>query len=107
MTTIDLNRIREGLPKHAKVSLEKHDNSPCIKCKVQFPSLSEEDFEMCKQWQRDILGEVISEFYTETTGSLWYVYLKRIPLEFVNVTDGDMNSFVGMEVVRDGKLNQR
>lgn len=113
MTIIDLNRIREALPKRAKVTLGKtKKGSPYIECIVRFPSLyekgtKEEEYIVDEvfQWQREIIGkENISEFYTEETGSHWFVYLKRVPLEFINVSDNDINSFSKMELVKDGKL---
>lgn len=102
MTVIDLNRIREALPKRAKVNLGKtRKGSPYIECIVRFPSLYEKGtkeeeaiVEEVFQWQREIIGkENISEFYTEETGSHWFVFLKRVPLEFINVSDNDINSF--------------
>lgn len=109
MIKIDLDRVREALPKRAKVTLIKYKGkSPALKCEVQ-PSLNEEDFEMCKNWQRDIIGrENISEFYTEETGHFWYVFLKRVPMEFEGLTDEDINSFTNMKLVKDGALaNER
>jgi hypothetical protein len=113
MTIIDLNRIREALPKRAKVTLGKtKKGSPYIECIVRFPSLyekgtkeEEQIVEEVFQWQREIIGkENISEFYTEETGSHWFVYLKRLPFEFINVSDNDINSFSKIELVKDGKL---
>lgn len=94
MITINLKRIKDTLPKHGTVELkwQPHENGriPFIECKIIAPSLCnmypmtfEQDFEQIKQWQREIIGkENISEFYTETTGSHWLVYLKRQPIEF-------------------------
>ncbi len=113
MKIIDLTRIREALPKRAKVTLGKtKKGSPYIECIVRFPSLyekgtkdEEQIVEEVFQWQREIIGsENISEFYTEETGSHWFVYLKRVPMEFINVSDNDINSFSKMEIVKDGKL---
>lgn len=113
MTVIDLNRIREALPNRAKVTLSKtKKGTPYIECIVRFPSLyekgtkeEEQIVEEVFQWQREIIGkENISEFYTEETGSHWFVYLKRVPLEFINVSDNDINSFTKMELVKDGKV---
>lgn len=100
MITIDLNKIREALPDRADVRLIKHmGKSSAIECKVS-PPLSDSDFEMCKNWQREIIGqENIFEFYTEETGHHWFVYLKRIPIEFINIEDKDVNSFTGMKLV--------
>ncbi|MGH1436573.1 MAG: hypothetical protein ACRBG0_19175 [Lewinella sp.] len=107
MVNVDLDRIREALPDRASVKLIKYrGKSPAIECKVQFPSLSEGDFDMVLDWQREIIGkENILEFYTEETGGHWYVFLKRVPMEFRGATDADVNSFSGMEVVKDGKRN--
>lgn len=57
------------------------------------------------EWQREIIGrENISEFYTEETGSHWFVFLKRIPMEFVNAEDEDINSFTKMKLVENGAV---
>ena len=78
---IDLQRIKDALPNRAEVTITKYNGSQegkgsrCIKVFIE-PSLSEEDFEQCKKWQREILGENFMEFYTEETGRLWYAYLK-------------------------------
>lgn len=103
--TIDMKKIREALPKRADVRLIKYKGkSPAIEVNID-PSLSENDFEMCKQWQREIIGtQNISEFYTEETGRHWYVFFARIILSFENTTDEDKNTFVGMNLVKDGKL---
>lgn len=103
MTKIDLNRIREALPNRAEVKLIKYKGkTPAIECKIS-PSISDKDFEMCKQWQREILGDAITEFYTEETGHHWFIFLKRIPIEFVNANDSDVNSFTNIKLVENGK----
>ncbi len=79
---IDLQRIKDALPKRAEVTITKYNGSQegkgsrCIKVFIPEPSLDEKEFEQCKQWQREILGDSLNEFYTEETGRLWYVYLK-------------------------------
>ncbi len=106
MKIIDLNKIRKALPNVAKVKIGKTKNGgvPFIECLVH-PSLSEEDFEMCKEWQRNIIGkENIMEFYTEETGRHWLIYLKRVPMEFSGCSDDNINSFVNMEIVKGGDL---
>ena len=116
MITIDLDRIREALPKRAKVKLGKtKKGSPYIECIVRFPSLyekgtkeEEQDVERVFEWQREIIGrENISEFYTEETGSHWFVYLKRVPMKFMNVEDDDINSFANMKLVEKGALAKK
>ncbi len=98
MVQIDLQRIREALPKHATVTIKK-DKSIRLICLVPYPRLSEQDFEMVKDWQREIIGkENISEFFTEETGHHWIIYLKRIPMELINLEDGDVNSYAGMDL---------
>lgn len=102
MTTIDMARIRAALPDRAKVKLLKKmiDGKSIVflKCTV-IPSLSDEEFEQCKQWQREIIGaKNISEFYTHTTGTSWLVYLKRILMEFENTTDEDIKGVTGVDV---------
>ena len=102
--TIDLNRIREALPKAAKVTLQKKDSVPFIECFV-YPSLSDKDFVMCIDWQRDIIGkDNVLEFYTEETGRHWHIYLKRQVINFINVSEGDINSFTNIALVENGQL---
>ena len=104
MITIDLDRIRTALPNRATVTLGKKNSVPFLEIFVN-PSLSDADFEMCKNWQREIIGkENIMEFYTEETGHHWFVYLKRVPMEFIGASDENVNSFTKMELVKDGKL---
>ncbi len=105
MITIDLNRIREALPNRTTVTLGKTKHStPYLEIFVE-PSLSDEDFEMCKNWQREIIGnENIMEFYTEETGHHWYVYLKRVPMEFLNASNENVNSFTKMKLLDNGEL---
>lgn len=106
MITIDLKRIRETLPKHGTARLFKsviHGKTTCyIECWIKNPCLSEmhpltfeQDFEMIKQWQKEIVGEALSEIFTEQTGHEWRIYFKRIPLEFINLTDDDLVSYTG------------
>lgn len=108
METIDLQRIKEALPKRAVVRLGKtKQGTPFIECKVFFPSLydkgtkeEQEDLDRVFQWQREIIGEEnISEFYTESTGAHWYIYLKRKPYDFVNLSNEDVNSFTNLNLV--------
>lgn len=106
MTTIDIQKIRETLPKHGTARLFKtviHGKSVVyIECWIKHPSLSEmypltyeKDFEMIKQWQKEIAGEALSEIFTEQTGHEWRIYFKRVPLEFINLTDDDLVSYTG------------
>lgn len=108
MSIIDLNRIREGLPKRAKVKLGKTEKgTPFIECKVFSPSLydkgakeEQDNLDMVLQWQTDIIGkENIMEFYTESTGAHWYIYLKKNIYEFVNLLNEDINSFTRLNIV--------
>lgn len=111
---IDMDRIREALPKRAKVILGKTKQGiTYLECIVQFPSLyekgtkeEEETIKQVYQWQKEILGEEnILEYHTKTTGSHWFVYMKRQPYEFQNVTDDDINSWTGLgyDIVKNGK----
>jgi hypothetical protein len=112
MVTIDMNRIREALPKRAQVFLRKKQTSKgaiCyIECIVRWPGLyskgtneEEKTVEQVFQWQREIIGsENISEFYTEETGSHWFVYLKRVPMEFINTTDEDLKTYSGVDIAK-------
>jgi len=107
---IDMQRIRDALPKRAVVKLRwkqnKDNRSLFIECIVRFPGLyskgSSEESEQLEQvlkWQREIIpAEAVSEFYTEETGSHWLIYLKRIPLEFINLSDDDIKSYTGYSV---------
>jgi len=108
MVEIDMKRIREALPKNAKVKVIKvKGGSLAFDCRVTFPSLSERDFEMCKDWQRQIIGsENISEFYTEETGLHWFVYLERLPITLQNASDEDMNMFIGADIIKDGVISK-
>jgi hypothetical protein len=97
MQTIDLKRLRDALPKNGTISLAQkptpNGKVMYLDCKIQSPSLSErfpmtyeKEFELIKQWQREIIGkENISEFYTLETGHHWHVYLRRVPMEFINL----------------------
>jgi len=109
MIQIDLQRIRETLPKHGTAVLFKkliNGKTICyIECWIKNPSLSEmnpigyeKDFQMIKDWQRQIVGEALSEFYTEQTGHEWKIYLKRVPMEFLNATDEDLNNYSGFDI---------
>lgn len=81
--TINLQKIEDALPDRAIVTVESKGVLKRIKVLIPGPSLSEAEFEECKQWQREIIGqENISEFYTEEEGHLWYVYLKKDVIEF-------------------------
>lgn len=113
MVIIDLDRIRMALPSRANVTLGKtKEGTPFIECIVRNPSLYESGTKQEEAvvnevfgWQREIIGsENILEFYTEETGSHWFVYLKRKPIEFINVQDEDINSFTKMKLVKDGKI---
>lgn len=109
---IDMQRIREALPKHAKVFLRKKQTSKgsCVylECFIRWPDLGdmypmtyEEEFETLKQWQREIIGmENISEFFTEETGNHWLVYFKRVPMEFISTTDEDLKTYTGLDIVK-------
>lgn len=110
MVTIDMQRIREALPKRAIVNLKKKNTSKgtvvFIECIVRWPGLyergtreEEQTIEQVFEWQREIIGrENISEFFTEETGSHWFVYLKRIPITFINTTDEDIKNYSGYAV---------
>lgn len=113
MKTIDLQRIREALPKHANVTLHKTEiSTPYIRIEVSNPSLynsgtkqEDEDIRMIQGWLDEIIGEEnIMEVYQVSTGTPWIYYLNRNPYEFVNLTDGDVNSFNHFELLKDGHL---
>lgn len=104
-----MQRLRDALPERAVVSLKFTNNVPrslYIECIVRWPGLydkgtkeEERIVEEVKQWQREIIGvENISEFYTEETGSHWLIYLKRVPLEFINCSNEDIKTYSGFTV---------
>jgi len=96
-----MNRIRAALPKGARVTIKKKMSGALyIDCQV-FPSIESEMFELCKQWQREILKDLIYEFYTEETGSHWKVFLKRGPFEFHNVEPYESPAGT---LIKNGKL---
>lgn len=113
MKIIDMTRIREALPERAYVQLRKKNSIPYIFISIANPSMmeygneaqQEKDIEMIFDWLRDIVGkENVSEFYRHSTGSPWELWLKRNPYEFINTTDDDINGFVGINIVKDGKV---
>ena len=113
MKTIDMQRVREALPKRAYVQLRKKNSTPYIYIKIANPSMmeygnekqQEQDIEMIFDWLRDIVGrENVSEFYRHSTGSPWELWLKRHEYEFINTTDDDINGFTSMNIVENGKL---
>lgn len=67
--------IKNLLPEDSTVNIKKTN-----KDKYYFritSNISEKEFDDVKDKTREIIGtNLISEFYTETTGKLWYVYLK-------------------------------
>ena len=79
---ISIEKIKEALPKRAEVTLTKYNGSQegvgthCIKTFINNPPLEDDEFEMCKKWQREIIGDQFMEFYTEESGRLWYAFLK-------------------------------
>lgn len=88
MTTIDLDKMTETMqPVNGRVLLTKHYNSPAIKCTARPTSAQYEDeklFDSIKAAQKELVGDAFEEFYTETTMEEWYIYLKRIPIEFLS-----------------------
>lgn len=110
MLVIDMQRLRDALPKRAVVKLRwkqnKHNRSLFIECIVRWPSLyekgtKEEEIQLNEvlRWQREIIpAEAIGEFYTEETGSHWLIYLNRVPMNFINTTDDDIKSYTGYTV---------
>jgi hypothetical protein len=66
---------------------------------VLFPSYSESEFETVKDAIRDILGDLITEFYTEETGHLWKVYIKGYPSEMqMFLLKQDLKCFVSSKM---------
>lgn len=110
MIQIDMQRLRDALPKRAIVKLRwkqnKDNRSLFIEFIVHGPGLyskgtreEEQILDQVISWQRGIIPkEAINEFYTEETGSHWIIYLRRIPIEFINATDEDIKSYSGYSV---------
>ena len=96
MTTINLDSLRQQLPPLATVRLTKYYNAPAIQCLVPPPYIPEKDFDAVKAAQKAIIGiENISEFFTEETGHIWFIFLKRVPFEFEGLDDADVVAFTG------------
>lgn len=100
---IDMQKLRNTLPKNGIVTLHKKNSVCSIECDISWPNLSEaspatweNDFQMIKDWQRQIVSEALSEFYTKTEGQFWTIYLKRVPLEFLNATDEDIKTYLSI-----------
>jgi len=67
--------IKNLLPEDSTVDLKK-TNKDRYYFKI-ITDLSEKDFDITKNKIRDVIGEnKFSEFYTQTTGQMFYVYLK-------------------------------
>lgn len=95
-TAINLKELKATMPKNGTVSPKKKNGRWVIECKIQWPSLSEQfpmDFgkryDEILEKQRKVVGAAnISEFYTETTGQWWFIYLKLGNVyEFVTNTE--------------------
>jgi hypothetical protein len=109
---IDMQRLRDALPKRAIVKLRwkqnKENRSLFIECVVRNPGLyskgskeEEEQLNQVLKWQKEIIpADAVSEFYTEETGSHWIIYLKRVPLTFENASDEDIKSYTGYSVAQ-------
>lgn len=109
-SVIDMQRLRDALPKRAVVKLRwkqnKDNRSLFIEFIVRWPGLydkgskeEEKQLDQVLKWQRQIIPkEAVGEFYTEETGSHWLIYLKRVPMEFINATDEDIKSYSGYTV---------
>jgi len=109
--TIDMQRLRDAFPKRGTITLKftTRGNAPrslYLECICRWPGLydkgTSEEMEMLTQvlqWQRNIIPkECISEFYTEETGSHWIIYLKRVPMGFINCSDEDIKTYSGFNV---------
>lgn len=113
MDIIDMQRVREALPKRAFVQLRKKNSIPYIYIKIANPSMmeygnetqQEKDIEMIFEWLRDIVGRNnVSEFYRHSTGSPWELWLKRNQYEFINLNDDDINGFVNFKLIENGSV---
>jgi hypothetical protein len=103
MKTINMQKLRNTLPSNGVVTLKHNTKSPTsiyIECDVSSPSISERfpitwesDFQQIKDWQRQIIGDALLEFYTKTEGQAWVIHLKRIPISFESCTDDDIKTY--------------
>lgn len=94
MVEINIKRLKDAMPENGTIQVgfkpSPKGKIPYLECKIEWPSLSkrfpktyEKIYDEILDWQREIIGrENISEFYTETTGHHWFVYLKRVPVTF-------------------------
>lgn len=108
MVKIDLNKVRETIRSTGSIQLIKYkQKSPAFECFIyDGDALNEAEFEKVMDYQENVIGkENILEFYVEETGRHWFIFLKRVPIEFEGLTDEDVNSFSGLEMVKNGKLN--
>ncbi len=100
---IDMQKLRDTMPKGGAIILRHNTKPPTsiyLYCEVanfakRFPITWEKDFQMIKDWQRQILGDAFLEFYTHTEGARWTIYLKRVILTLNNVTDHDILTYTG------------
>lgn len=88
MQVIDLDKITETMQQVSGTALlTKYYNSLAIKCVAHpTPNQAEDEklFAQIKARQKEIIGDAFEEFYTETTMSEWYIYLKRTPISFIS-----------------------
>lgn len=83
---IDFERIKTALPNRADVKpILYNGRTPAIEVKIENPTLTDSEFNMCLDFQRQIIGtENISEFYTEEQGRHWYVFLNKKKVTYLN-----------------------
>lgn len=95
MRILDLNRIRELSPNRLEIKLVLYkDKNLALSCYARTNSLSEDEEKIVMDWQEEVIGkENIYEFYLNSTGRDWVVYLKGEPKEweFIGIEDGDYN----------------
>lgn len=85
--------------------LTRYYGSPAIKCTVQNPpiELVEDDATFHTLIEAQIKGvgiDVVSEIYVEQTGTEWYIFLKIVPFEAINL---DANHFLQATIEANGK----
>jgi hypothetical protein len=95
---IDMQELRLSVPDGSRVTLTKYNGSShkghaCIEFFISGKPLSEHEFLAAKAKQRTIIGDALLEFYTEEDGRRWFVFLKRIVIEYLNTTEHDLLSF--------------
>lgn len=113
MIRIDLNKLRDTVPKRTVLTIQRKDDIardrngncfkdehgnnkqiPVLKFYVHTPSLTKSDFDMVKTWQMNLIGASnVREIWQEQSGVKWHIYLKFCEYEFLNMTEEDKDNY--------------